>query len=93
MKGFFQSFWSAFPDAHFTFESEVAEGDSVAGRGCLTGTHRGEFQGLAPTGKEITVVFLDQWRFEDGKVAEYWGLFDVASMMQQLGAMPPPTAG
>lgn len=90
-KGKFAYFMSAFPDIHFTFEGEVAEGDKVAGRGYFTGTHKGEFQGVPPTGKKINVKFMDVWRFENGKLVEYWGQPDVMGLMQQLGAIPSPT--
>jgi len=83
-------FVSAFPDVTFTFESDVAEGDRIAGRGYFTGTHRGDFQGIAPTGKRVKVDFQDVWRFEDGKVVEYWGAPDLLGLLRQLGALPPP---
>ncbi|MBI3897114.1 MAG: ester cyclase [Gammaproteobacteria bacterium] len=92
LKQFFTYFWTAFPDIQFTFEDEVVEGNKIAGRGYFTGTHKGEFQGIAPTGKKIKVAFMDEWRFENGKWVEYWGQFDSASLMQQLGVMPKTAA-
>lgn len=89
-KGKIAYFKSAFPDIHFTFEGEVAEGDKVAGRGYFTGTHQGDFQGIPPTGKKINVKFMDVWRFENSKLVEYWGQPDVMGLMQQLGAIPTP---
>jgi predicted ester cyclase/ketosteroid isomerase-like protein len=84
------SFIAAFPDIRFTFESEVASGDKIAGRGYFTGTHKGPFAGIPATGKQVKVRFMDLWRFEDGKVVEYWGQPDVMGLMQQLGAVPSP---
>ena len=87
-KGKIAYFVSAFPDVKFTFESDVAEGDKIAGRGYFTGTHRGDFQGIAPTGRRVRVKFHDVWRFENGKVVEYWGAADLLGLLQQLGALP-----
>lgn len=89
-KKFVAYFWSAFPDVRFMFEDDVAEGDKVAGRGYFAGTHKGEFQGIPPTGKQINVKFMDVWRFENGKFVEYWGQADFLGMMQQLGVVPTP---
>ena len=61
-----------YPDIHLTVEDLIAEGDKVVGRTTVTGTHRGEFMGLAPTGKSITYNEIFIFRFVDGKVAETW---------------------
>ena len=75
-----------------TIHEIITEGDKVAVRLTWSGTHKGEFMGIPPTGKSISVgenLFL---RIADGKVAEYWGQQDNIGMMQQLGAMPTPGA-
>ena len=74
-----------YPDIHLTVEDLIAEGDKVVGRTTVTGTHRGEFMGLAPTGKSITYNEIFIFRFVDGKVAETWGVVDVFAQMRQLG--------
>ncbi len=84
------AFLEAFPDIHFTFENEVYQGDKLAGRGYFTGTHKGTFNGIPPTGKQVKVPFMDLWRFENGKVVEYWGQPDRLSLMMQLGVIPQP---
>lgn len=89
-KGKLGAFLQAFPDIKFTFESEVWEGNMLAGRGYFTGTQTGAFNGIPPSGKPVKVYFMDQWRFENGKVVEYWGAPDRLSLMQQLGAIPTP---
>ena len=81
---------SAFPDLHVTIDDMIAEGDKVATRFTITGTHQGDLMGLAPTGKPMTVSGVTVMRFRDGKVAEEWEQVDMMSMMQQLGAMPSP---
>jgi predicted ester cyclase len=75
---------TAFPDFHSTIETLVAEDDWVAYNVRHEGTHEGEFEGVAPTGKRVefrTMVFN---RFADGIVVENWGLHDHASVLEQL---------
>jgi steroid delta-isomerase-like uncharacterized protein len=82
-------FRGAFPDLKVTMEDAIAEGDRVAARFAMTGTHKGEFQGIAPTGKSVKVGGIDIVRFEGGKMVEHWGYTDQVGLMQQLGIMPP----
>ena len=86
--GFMQAFNSAFPDATITVEDEVSEGSIVASRWTLTGTHRGEFQGVPPTGNTIRASGVDFSRVENGQIAEHWAQFDLVALMQQIGALP-----
>lgn len=86
------AFLAAFPDIHFTFEAEIASGDKIAGRGYFTGTHKGTFNGIPATGKRVLVRFMDNWRFEGGKVVEYWGQPDVMGLLAQLGVGPGAAA-
>ena len=81
---------TAFPDYHITIEDidMIAEGDKVAVRFEWSGTHKVEFMGIIPTGKEVTVKAMTISRIEGGKVAENWGLVDQLGIMQQLGAIP-----
>jgi steroid delta-isomerase-like uncharacterized protein len=83
-------FYDAFPDNHFTVEDMVAEGDKVAVRYKITGTHKGEFTGIPPTNKKITVRALEIDRIVGGKFVEGWISFDTLGMMQQLGLVPTP---
>ena len=83
-------FRAAFPDLRFTAEDLLAEGDRVATRVTATGTHRGEFQGLPPTGKQVTISGIEIVRIANGKVVERWGQFDFLGLLQQLGAIPAP---
>lgn len=77
----------AFPDMHFSTGFMVADGDMAAAFNQVSGTQRGEFMGVPPTGKSFTVNNADFCRFtEDGMICEHWGLIDVAAMMRQLGA-------
>lgn len=75
----------AFPDARFTIEHLVADADMVAARVIMRGTHRGPLMGVPATGKEIELYEHVFFRFENGKIAESWGLRDDLGMMRQLG--------
>ncbi|MBF6301007.1 ester cyclase [Nocardia amamiensis] len=78
----------AFPDIHVAVEDAIAEEDKVVFRNTVTGTHQGEFRGLPPTGKRVTYNEIFIVRFAGGRIAEIWGVVDVFSQMQQLGAIP-----
>ena len=65
-----------FPDLSITVEDMMAEGDRMAARVIMRGTHRGEFQGIAPTGKRVEVRAIDMFRTSDGKIVEHWGHAD-----------------
>jgi predicted ester cyclase len=90
LKGFAGAFRGSFPDWHSTFEELVAEGDRVAERWTGRGTHRGELQGIAPTGRRVEVPGSVFYRIVDGKIGEFRGQLDMMSLMQQLGAIPLP---
>jgi predicted ester cyclase len=62
-----------FPDLSITVEDVMAEGDQVAARVVMRGTHRGEFQGIAPTGKRVEVRAIDMFRISGSKLVEHWG--------------------
>ena len=87
------AFTSAFPDLQITYEPMIAEGDMVAGRFPLTGTHQGEFAGIPATGKQVSVTGHDFVRLTDGKLVEHWVEMDTLGMMQQLGVIPAPGDG
>jgi steroid delta-isomerase-like uncharacterized protein len=93
-KGLFEMFIAAFPDLSFEIEHMVAEGDLVATHNSMRGTHRGEFMGVPPTGKSFAINASDVCRFtDDGLIAEHWGVFDMGSLMRQLGVtLPDPSA-
>ena len=83
-------FAEAFPDLRLTVQDIAAEGDTVAARVGFRGTHRGEFQGIPPTGKEVAFSSMEFNRVADGKVEEHWVEVDLFGLMQQLGAIPEP---
>lgn len=69
-------------------EPALAEGNLEAARTVLTGTHQGEFLGVAPTGRNVEFETFNILRIEDGKVVEHWGTADAIGLLQQLGALP-----
>ena len=86
-KQFMTMFGKGLPDWHETIEDIIAEGDKVWHRFKCTGTHKGEFYGLAPTGKKITWTGVNFWRIVDGKVVEKESLYDFLDALKQLGAI------
>ena len=87
-RGIVDLFHAAFPDVRWTIDDMVAEGDRVAMRLTMSGTHRGDFFGIPPTGKRVEVGGTDIVRIENGQVAEHWGYNDDLGLMRQLGAIP-----
>ena len=76
----------AFPDFHAVIHWQAADGDLVTTYKTYHGTHKGEFFGIAPTGREIHFETVDAMRVRDGKITEHWGVANLFSLMQQLGA-------
>ncbi len=87
-KAFATTLRGAFPDWHATVEEMLTEDDRVAERWTGRGTQQGEFQGIAPTGRQVAVPGFVFYRVTAGKIAEFRGLFDGLGMLHQLGAIP-----
>lgn len=81
------SFRAAFPDAVVTLNQMVSEGDTVAFRFAIRGTHLGIFGGIPPTGRQITLTGMDFVRVRDGKIVELWSNQDTLGLLRQLGAI------
>ncbi|MEO3802519.1 ester cyclase [Nonomuraea sp. B1E8] len=77
-----------FPDMRVEVEDVIAEGDKIVSRNTVTGTHRGEFRGLPPTGRSVTYNEIFIFRFAGGRIAEIWGVVDLLTQLRQLGAVP-----
>ena len=93
VKDMFRTMRDAFPDLQVTPEHTTATEDDVALAYTVTGTHRGAFLGVAPTGQKITARGVQIGRFEDGRLAERWGSADQLAILQQLGAEPETGEG
>ena len=83
-KQFIYLLWKAFPDIRITFEDIIIEGNKVACRYNLAGTHKGEFVDLGPTNKQFRVNGMTVFSFRDSKCIERWNLVDMTSLMEQL---------
>jgi steroid delta-isomerase-like uncharacterized protein len=83
-------FRSGMPDLRVVIEDLIAEGDKVAVRYTLEGTHEGELFGVPPTGRRLSIKSITVERVSDGKIREHWRVTDSLDMMQQLGAIPAP---
>jgi predicted ester cyclase len=81
-------FREGFPDVVSTIEDLIAEGDKVVARWRCRATHRGEYMGIAPTGKEVEFTGISIYRIVAGKIAESWNVEDKLSLMRQIGAVP-----
>ena len=86
-KQFETKFIKGFPDYHETIEDILAEGDKVWHRLKVTGTHTGEWRGLAPTGKKVTLTGVNFWRIVDGKIVEREGVYNLLAFLKQLGVI------
>ena len=83
-------FRGAFPDSYFTVEDMIAEGDKVVTRKTFHGTHEGEFIGIPPSGRSVSMGLIDIVRISEGRVVEHWSMGDTLGMMRQLGVVPQP---
>jgi steroid delta-isomerase-like uncharacterized protein len=84
---------AAFPDLEIAELADVvADGDTVATRWAVSGTHEGEIMGTPPTDKRITVEGMNFYRLKDGRITDVWTQFDGVGMLQQLGVLPAPEA-
>jgi steroid delta-isomerase-like uncharacterized protein len=79
------TFRAAFPDVHLELEALVAEGDLVAARWTMTGTHTGAWGDVSPTGRSVRFCGVNFFRIADGKIAEIWNLRDDLGLREQLG--------
>jgi steroid delta-isomerase-like uncharacterized protein len=90
---YFELMLAAFPDMRMAVEDVIANGDRAVARVTVSGTNTGEFMGMPPTGKSVSIKLIDITRFgDDGLAREHWGVSDQLAMMQQLGVIPagPP---
>jgi steroid delta-isomerase-like uncharacterized protein len=79
---------TAFPDIEMTADEILVEGDKLAVRSTMRGTHEGDFMGIPATHKQVEVANYDFVRFEGDQCVEHWGTIDSAALMEQLGAVP-----
>ena len=85
-----EQYRSALPDLTVTVEHQFTEGDYVATRSTIRGTHEGDLMGTPPSGREVEFSCLTISRCRDGKVEEEWEIADTMSLLRQVGAVPEP---
>jgi prolycopene isomerase len=82
-----------FPDVHISVEDQIVEGDVVTSRHVFSGTNESPFQGIPPTGRHGAISGITMTKVVDGKITDAWTMWDVVSLMRQLGVMPDPMDG
>jgi steroid delta-isomerase-like uncharacterized protein len=90
LKQFVLMLRQAFPDAVFEVADSAAEQDKVWTRVVVTGTQRGTYFGIPPTGRAIRIEVFDICRIANDQIVEHWGLSDQMGVMRQLGVLPSP---
>ena len=80
--------YTALPDLNWIVDDMIAEGDKVVTRVAAQGTHKGDYMGIAATGRQVTAPGVDIFRIAGGKFVELWACLDTLGLMQQLGAIP-----
>lgn len=90
VKAVFGAFRAAFPDGRTTIDDMVAEGDTVVTRWTFRGTHEGEFVGVDPKGRHVTLTGINIDRIAGGKFVERWYQMDRLGLMRQLGVITEP---
>jgi steroid delta-isomerase-like uncharacterized protein len=88
LKTYITAVRAAFPDLHFTIEDQVAERDKIISVWTMTGTHKGEFMGIAPTDKKIRLQGTSMACVDEGKMMFCQTYWDRLFLMQQLGVIP-----
>jgi steroid delta-isomerase-like uncharacterized protein len=88
VRGLYRSLRAAFPDFRAEIHWQAADGDLVTTFKTYHGTHKGAFLGVAPTGRKIHFETVDVMRVRNGRITEHWGVANLFSLMQQLGALP-----
>jgi steroid delta-isomerase-like uncharacterized protein len=87
---FYRSFRNAFSDFELKVEDVLTDGDKVAGRYTIRGTHSGELMGVPGSGNKVDISGQSFFRFRDGQVVERWQSLDGAALLMQIGALPAP---
>lgn len=87
LREFFRMLRSAFPDFTASVEAVIIENNMAAARFVFEGTHEGEFMGVQPSGRRVTMGGIDLFRLQDGRISELWGYEDIFGLMQQIGGL------
>jgi steroid delta-isomerase-like uncharacterized protein len=82
---------NAFHDLRLNMEDLIADGETVVARWSCRGVHKGELNGIAPTGKQVAITGVTIVHFTNGKIVEGYVTWDALGLMRQLGIVPEPT--
>jgi steroid delta-isomerase-like uncharacterized protein len=85
-----KEFFTAFPDAQYTVNDTLFEGEKAAVRYTITATHKGPLLGIPPTNKKMTAETIGIYHMVGGKLEEAWDKMDTLSLLQQIGVVPSP---
>ena len=86
-----EGFYKAFPDLHFEVQRQFVSGDQGVVCWHVTGTHRGDFAGIPPTGRRVEYNSCAVLKMREGKIARVWTYFDTGLILRQLGVLPQST--
>jgi predicted ester cyclase len=86
-RAYYGMYLGAFPDARVRIDRMIGEGDVVAVGFTITGTQHGEFRGIPPTGRHVTITGMSMLRVEQGLIVERWSEADFLGLLQQIGAI------
>jgi steroid delta-isomerase-like uncharacterized protein len=89
---FFEAFFAAFPGITHEIQDQIGEGDRVATRIVVRGTHGGDFMGIPSTGREVEIKAINIHRVAEGRIVEQWVVSDGVGLLQQLGVLAAPGA-
>ena len=92
IRTFYEAFWEAFPGSHLVFEDVLADGERLAVRFRVEGTHGGEFHGIPATGRSFSLEGITIIHCADGKCVERWSQADLTGLMSDL-SVPPVSSG
>lgn len=92
-RDYYSAMLSAVPDARYEADDLIADGDRVAVRWRLLGTHIGAFGGIAPTGKPITLRGIAIYRLDAGQLMERWVVSDLHGLLEEIGLTSPVLSG
>jgi predicted ester cyclase len=88
-RDYYAALRTAVPDARYVVDDLIAENDRVVVRWRLLGTHQGDFNGIAPTGRAITLNGIAIYRVESGKLMERWVVSDLYGALEEIGVTSP----
>jgi steroid delta-isomerase-like uncharacterized protein len=93
LQALFEGYRESFPDLNIRIDRAFGDGENVATRFTLTGTHTGPLMGVPPTGRSVSVSGVVLSRVRDGRIVDEWELIDTTALMSQLGVGEPVASG